>query len=94
MNEFTSIYSYMKMTAESKGKGKFLTEKGCYIFILTWNFWIDSLDDTYNLPRPLNETYQVPPAARPLRKASTSSNGSSEHEHNIEYLRMNSLKSN
>lgn len=56
----------------------------------------DSLDDTYNLPRPLNETYQVPPAARPiLRKASTSSNGSSEHEHNsIEYLRMNSLKSN
>ncbi|XP_059470509.1 phosphoinositide 3-kinase adapter protein 1 isoform X2 [Neocloeon triangulifer] len=74
MNEFTNIYSYMKMTAENKGKY--------------------TVEDTYNLPRPLNETYQVPPAARPFRKASTSSNGSSDADHPLEYLRMNSLKKN
>ncbi|CAB3364023.1 Hypothetical predicted protein [Cloeon dipterum] len=79
MNEFTNIYSYMKMTAETKGQAA-----------------PAEAEDMYNLPRPLNETYQVPPAARPLtvRKASTSSNGSSEADHPIDYMKMNSLKKN
>ncbi|KAF4531210.1 hypothetical protein B566_EDAN014719 [Ephemera danica] len=56
MNEFTSMYCYLKMAAEGKKPPKSPSIAGS-----------DTAGEDYHLPRPINETYQVPPTPRLVR---------------------------
>ncbi|KAK0164870.1 hypothetical protein PV328_003439 [Microctonus aethiopoides] len=64
MNEFTNMYSYLKVISENTSGAGANNESAPPLHLNGHNLEQDKED--YSRPRPLSEAYLVPPAARPI----------------------------
>ncbi|XP_015590355.1 uncharacterized protein LOC107265423 isoform X2 [Cephus cinctus] len=67
MNEFTNMYSYLKVMSESTSGPPVPSGYDCTTTLNSQEY-----DEEYCCPRPLSEAYCVPPAARPITLAPSS----------------------